>query len=148
MTHERRITWTERGLDAAALATGFALWGAAPAVRVSMTWPMLLVLGGVVLLGSGLIRDLARLALEGRPAAVAPDRHPGELRLCLESTLGLIAVATGLGWWGWSAGPPVDAPLGAVVLALAGVAAFGHLTRNLVVVFRREPAHRNVVFWS
>jgi hypothetical protein len=38
--------------------------------------------------------------------------------------------------------------LGGLVLALAAVATFGHVTRNLVVVFRQEPAHRNVVFWS
>jgi hypothetical protein len=68
----------------------------------------------------------------------------GELRLCLESTLGLGAVAGGLLWRAWGAGPP----LGALVLGLAAVAAFGHLTRNVVVVFRQEPAHRNVVFWS
>jgi len=38
--------------------------------------------------------------------------------------------------------------VGTLVLALAVVAALGHLTRNLVVVVRREPQHRNVVFWS
>ncbi len=109
---------------------------------------MLVVLGGVVLLASGLARDLARIALEGRPVATAPDRHPGELRLCLESTLGLAAVAAGLGWRFWSAGAPAPVSLGGLVLALAAVATFGHVTRNLVVVFRQEPAHRNVVFWS
>jgi len=57
---------------------------------------MLLVAGGVTLLAGGLVRDLARLALEARPAATTPDRHPDEVRLCLESTLGLAAVITGL----------------------------------------------------
>lgn len=148
MRHETRITWAERALDGSAFAGGLGLWVAAPTVHVSLTWPMLLVLGGVVLLASGLVRDLARIALEGRPAPAEPDRHPGELRLCLESTLGLTAVAAGLGWWWWSAGPPATVSLGALILALAAVATFGHLTRNLVVVLRREPAHRNVVFWS
>lgn len=92
----------------------------------------------------GLARDLARIALEGRPVATAPDRHPGELRLCLESALGLAAVAAGLGWRFWSG----TVSLGGLVLARAAVATFGHVTRNLVVVFRQEPAHRNVVFWS
>lgn len=45
-----------------------------------------------------------------------------------------------------SAARPVS--VGGLVLALAAVATLGHLTRNLVVVIRREPAHRNVVFWS
>jgi len=44
---------------------------------------MLLVAGGVTLLAGGLVRDLARLALEARPAATTPDRHPDEVRLCL-----------------------------------------------------------------
>ena len=109
---------------------------------------MLFVIAGAVLLAVGLVRDVARIALAGRPVAATPDPRPGELRLCLESTLGLGAVADGLLWRAWSAGPPVTPPLGALVLGLAAVAAFGHLTRNVVVVFRQEPAHRNVVFWS
>lgn len=119
---------------------GLALRLAAPETRIVITWPMLLVAAGAVLLAVGLARDLdlARIALEGRPVATVPDRHPGELRLCLESALGLGAVAVGLAWR--LAGGPV--------LALAVVATLGHLTRNLVVVVRREPAHRNVVFWS
>ena len=148
MRDEARIVWIERGLDGTALAAGLALLLAAPAARVLITWPMLVVLGGVVLLASGLVRDLARIALEGRPAEPVSDRHPGELRLCLESTLGLAAVAAGLGWRFWSAGAPAPVSLGGLVLALALVASFGHVTRNLVVVFRQEPAHRNVVFWS
>ena len=104
MTDEAGIVWIERGLDGTALTAGLILLLAAPAARVLITWPMLVVLGGVVLLASGLARDLARIALEGRPVATAPDRHPGELRLCLESTLGLAAVAAGLGWRFWSAG--------------------------------------------
>ena len=148
MTDEAGIVWIERGLDGTALTAGLILLLAAPAARVLITWPMLVVLGGVVLLASGLARDLARIALEGRPVATAPDRHPGELRLCLESTLGLAAVAAGLGWRFWSAGAPAPVSLGGLVLALAAVATFGHVTRNLVVVFRQEPAHRNVIFWS
>ena len=148
MRREAWITWTERAVDLAALATGAVLWAGAPGVRVAITWPMLVVIAGAVMLAAGLVRDVARIALEGRPVAATPDRRPGELRLCLESTLGLGAVAGGLLWRAWSAGSPVTLPLAALVLGLAAVAAFGHLTRNIVVVFRQEPAHRNVVFWS
>ena len=148
MGDDARIAWIERGLDGLALAVGLVLLLAAPAARISLTRPMLVVLGGVVLLASGLIRDLARIVLEGRPVVATPDRRPGELRLCLESTLGVTAVAAGLGWRLWSGGGPSAVSLGGLVLALAAVATFGHLTRNLVVVVRHEPAHRNVVFWS
>jgi hypothetical protein len=148
MERESWIMWAERTVDLAALATGAALWTLAPAVRATVTGPMLVVIAGAVLLASGLARDLARIVLEGRAVAATPDRHPGELRLCLESTLGLSAVAGGLLWRCWSASLPLTPPLGALVLGLAAVAAFGHLTRNVIVAFRREPAHRNVVFWS
>jgi hypothetical protein len=148
MTAEARIAWVERGADGVAIIVGLGLWLGAPQARLPITRPMLLVAAGVVLLAVGLVRDLARIALEGRPVVTAPDRHPGELRLCLESTAGLAAVAAGLAWWLTSAGPALPISIGVLVLALAAVAALGHLTRNLVVVVRREPAHRNVVFWS
>lgn len=148
MTMERRIARGERSGIGLGIVAGLACWLAMPAVRVAITWPMLLVAGGVTLLAVGLVRDLARLALEGRPAATTPDRHPGELRLCLESTLGLAAVGAGLAWWLASPGPVLAPPLAALMLVLAAVAALGHVARNLVVAVRREPAHRNVVFWS
>jgi hypothetical protein len=91
------ITWTERAVDLAALATGAVLWVGAPGVRVAITWPMLVVIAGAV--------------LRRRPGARCRAHCARRL-----------------------------------VLGLAAVAAFGHLTRNVVVVFRQEPAHRNVVF--
>ena len=111
---EHRIVQVERALDVAALAAGFVLRLGWPEWHVALTRPMMLVCAGVALLGAGLARDLARLAL-------------GEPR----GRRALVAV-----------------PVGGVVLALAAVASFGHLTRNLVLVLRHEPGHRNVIFWS
>ena len=146
---ERRIARAERVLILAALAAGLVLRLARPDWQLAVTRPMLLVCAGVALLAVGLARDLARLALEEPRAAPAPDPHPGELRTCLESTLGLGAVAVGLAWrFGGAGSAPVLVPVGGGVLALAAVAAFGHLTRNLVLVLRHEPGHRNVIFWS
>ncbi len=148
MTAEARIAWVERSAGALAIGVGLALRLAAPKTSIVTTRPMLLVAAGVVLLAVGLARDLARIALEGRPVAIAPDRHPGELRLCLESTLGLGAVGAGLAWRFGAASAAGPVSVGGLVLVMAAVAALGHLTRNLVVVVRREPAHHNVVFWS
>ena len=146
---ERRIVRAERALDLAALAAGFVLLLAWPERQLALTRPMMVVWAGVALLGAGLARDLARLALGAPREASAPDPHPGELRTCLESTLGLGAVAAGLAWRFWGAGgAPVLVPVGGVLLALAAVAGFGHLTRNLVLVLRHEPGHRNVIVWS
>jgi hypothetical protein len=120
-----------------------------PEQRVALTRPMMLVWAGVALLGAGLARDLARVALGAPRGATTPDPHPGELRTCLESTLGLGAIAAGLAWrLGGTGGTPVLVPVGGIVLALAMVAGFGHLTRNLLLVLRHEPGHRNVIFWS
>ena len=146
---EPRIVQVERALDVAALAAGLVLRLGWPEWHVALTRPMMLVCAGVALLGAGLARDLARLALGEPRAAAAPDPHPGELRPCLESTLGLGAVAVGLAWrFGGGGSALVAVPVGGVLLALAAVAAFGHLTRNLVLVLRHDPGHRNVIFWS
>jgi hypothetical protein len=146
---EGRIVQVERVLDLAGLAAGVILLLGWPEQRVALTRPMMLVWAGVALLGAGLARDLARVALGEPRGATTPDPHPGELRTCLESTLGLGAVAAGLAWLlGGTGGAPVLVPVGGLVLALAAVAGFGHLTRNLVLVLRHEPGHRNVTFWS
>lgn len=146
---EPRIARVERVLDLVAIAAGVALLLAWPEWQIALTRPMMLVCAGVALLGAGLARDLARLALGEPRVAATADPHPGELRTCLESTLGLGAVAVGLVWRLSGAGStPVLLPVGGLVLTLAAVAAFGHLTRNLVLVLRHEPGHRNVIFWS
>jgi hypothetical protein len=146
---EPRIVQVERALDVAALAAGLVLRLGWPEWHVALTRPMMLVCAGVALLGAGLARDLARLALGEPRGAAAPDPHPGELRTCLESTLGLGAVAVGLAWrFGGGGSALVAVAVGGGVLALAAVAAFGHLTRNLVLVLRHEPGHRNVIVWS
>src|SRR5260370_20456254 len=95
MTAEARIAWVERSAGALAIGVGLALRLAAPKTSLVDTRPMLLVAAGVVLLAVGLARDLARIALLRRPVALAPARHPGELRLCLRSRRGLRAVGAG-----------------------------------------------------
>jgi hypothetical protein len=143
---DARIGRVERTLDLVAIAAGVALIVLVPA-RLSLSASTWVVAAGLTLLGSGLVRDLAWLALHGRPAA-ARTAGPPEARLCLESTLGGVAVAGGLAWRLLAPGPPRTIGVGAFVLALALVASFGHLTRNVIVALRVEPGHRNMTFWS
>jgi hypothetical protein len=144
---DARIGRVERILDLLAIFAGVVLIVLVPAARLSLSASSLLVAGGLTLLGSGLVRDLAWLALHGRPAAVR-TAGPPEVRLCLESTLGGVAVAGGLAWRFLAPGPPRAIGVGAFILALALVASFGHLTRNVIVTLRVEPGHRNMTFWS
>src|SRR5258705_10033255 len=144
---EHRIVTVERALDLAALAAGLVLLLGWPEWHVALTRPMMLVCAGVALLGGGLARVLVRLALGGPRAPAAPDPHPGELRTCLESTLGLSAGAVGLAWrFGGAGGASVAVPVGGVVLPLAPGASFGPLTRKPVPVLRHEPGPRHRVF--
>jgi hypothetical protein len=143
------IARVERIVDVALLATGLALMVLAPATRVWIQPSLLLVWAGAALLAAGLARDLARLALEApAPAAPPPAGAPRELRICLESALGALAVAGGLAWRLAAPAGGQAIGLGAFVVGLALVVGFGHLSRNVIVAFRMEPAHRNVLPWS
>jgi hypothetical protein len=144
---DRRIARVERILDLGGLLLGAAILLLAPGARVTLHVPSLVVAAGITLLGAGLLRDLAWLALQGRPNP-AHRGGPPEVRLCLESTLGAAAVSGGLLWRLLAPGTPWSVPLGALVLALALVATLGQLTRNVILTARVEPGHRNMPFWS
>jgi hypothetical protein len=144
---DRRIARVERVLDLGALALGVAILLLAPGARVTLHAPSLVVAAGIALLGAGLLRDLAWLALQGRPAP-AHRAGPPEVRLCLESTVGAAAVSGGLLWRLLAPGPPWSLPVGMLVLGLAVVATLGQLTRNVILTARVEPGHRSMPFWS
>jgi hypothetical protein len=143
---DARLARVERWLDLGVLATGIVLLVVAPGTTVHLARPTLLVAAGVALLGAGLIRDLAWLRLAGRPAPVR-TRGPREARLCLESSLGVLAIAGGLVWRALAPGAPIALAPGTLVVGLGLVATFGHLTRHVIVALRIEPGHQNVRFW-
>jgi hypothetical protein len=144
---DRRIARVERVLDLGAVALGVAILLLAPGASVTLQASSLLVAAGIALLGAGLLRDLAWLALQGRPARAHRDGPP-EVRLCLESTVGAAAVSSGLLWRLLAPGPPWIVSLGVLVLGLALVATLGQHTRNVILTARVEPGHRNMPFWS
>jgi hypothetical protein len=144
---DQRIARVERGVDLVALLVGLGWWLLGPGPAVAVLRPSVLVWGAVTLLGAGLLRDLAWFALGGRRR---PHAREGvrELRLCLESSLGLLALATGLAWRAGAPGPLVSVSLGGLVLGAAAVATFGQLTRNVIVALRIEPGHGSLTFRS
>jgi hypothetical protein len=143
---DARLARIERWLDLGVLAAGAVLLAVAPGSAIHVGRATLLVGAGVALLGAGLVRDLAWLRLAGGPAPVRPD-GPREARLCLESSLGVLAIAGGLTWRALSPGAPIPVALGALVVGLGLVVTFGHLTRHVIVALRIEPGHQNVRFW-
>jgi len=146
---EALIVRAERLLDAALLVTGIALMLWLPSARVWIQPALLIVCAGAALLASGLARDLARLALEERPDGASPAAGARkELRICLESALGGLAVAGGLAWRLAAPSGGQAIGLGAFVVGVALVVTFGHLSRNVIVVFRIDPAHRNILPWG
>jgi hypothetical protein len=143
---DARLARVERWLDLGVLAAGVVLFAVAPGSAIHLGRPTLLVAAGVALLGAGLIRDLAWLRLAGRPAPARPA-GPREARLCLESSLGVLAIAGGLAWRALWPGAPIAVAPGTLVVGLGLVGTFGHLTRHVIVALRIEPGHQNVRFW-
>lgn len=142
MTHAERI---ELALIPVAAA---AAWAMAARLPTAPGVGTLLLVGAVLLLLQGLLRDLWQLWRRGRqPPAGQPRRMAC---LCLESTLGstgvlagLAVLGSGLPWrialpaWGWG-------------LLVGGVPALGFAIKDLVIALRplrlvRDPDHLNIV---
>ena len=145
---DRRIARVERVLDLGALALGVAILLLAPGARVTLHLPSLVVAAGIALLGAGLLRDLAWLALQGRPVAGSSGRPAARSGSASSRRSGAAAVSGGLLWRLLAPGPPWSLPVGMLVLGLALVATLGQLTRNVILTARVEPGHRNMPFWS
>lgn len=98
---------------------------------------------GVTMLGFGLLRDLALIALhrdEEKPRA-----QVRMAMLCFESTVGILAVAQGLllQVLGWT--PVVEVPAGALVAWMAAAVLLAHVTRDWVFVLVKVRNHRNLI---
>ena len=142
MTHAER---TELALIPVAAATTWTLAARLPTAPGVGT---LLLVGAVLLLLQGLLRDLWLL---WRRRTAPPAGQPRRMAcLCLESTLGstgvlagLVVLGSGLPWrlalpaWGWG-------------LLVGGVLALGFAIKDVVIALRplrvvRDPDHLNIV---
>lgn len=98
----------------------------------------------VLLLGQGLVRDVARLAWRRRKRA-------GEVKrvgcLCAESTVGLalVTVAAGLTLLGVSETATLGR--GALTGFVAAVLLSGFVAKDYVVIVRKEKDHASVITW-
>lgn len=108
-------------------------------------WPgaSLIWVAGLILLCYGLVRDV--YLLRSCPCETEDAPKTRSSMLCVESLVGFSAVASGLGlhWLGWT--KPVTFTLGAGLLLVALILAFGHKTRNWVLILAEVPDHHNVI---
>jgi len=98
--------------------------------------------GGVILLVQGFFRDIHILLTRRRAGR---DESRVGLWICVESTLGLLLIAQGIGLLLLDVPNVVRLPLAAWVLALAAWWLFGYATRDLVLELRRDPDHLSLL---
>ena len=101
-------------------------------------------IGGLVLLGYGLVRDVYLLRTCPCDEAAKADRKKSSM-LCVESFVGFSAVALGLAlqYFQWS--KPVEVSMGLCLVLSAVILAFGHRTRDWVLILAEVPDHHNVI---
>ena len=121
----------------------------------SLSLGELVLVGAAGMLGQGLIRDvhLKYLAkVEPEAACALTPGAPRGASFCMESTLGVFAIAVGaaLLFSGNQTSLPMEGA--AWPLGLLGLGVLGFFLKDVVIDFRKrslriEKAHRNVVFW-
>lgn len=114
------------------------------ALRLDVPLGHLIAHAAAVVLGQGLVRDLARVA--ARRLAAAPATVPTERLACLcaESSVGLLLVVVGIGLT--LAGDPRTVALTGdrLTLALGGLLIFGFVAKDWVLVLRRVEDHATI----
>lgn len=128
---------------AATTVTGGMLWSQDCS---TLTYPAAVFIwaSGLLLLCYGLVRDLYLLR-------TCPCKGDGEgekqkvSMLCVESTIGLLVVGQGLAlqWLGWT--PLATISLGSVLVVAGLILAFGHKTRDWVLILAVAPEHHNLL---
>lgn len=127
----------ELGLGAAALV---AVAAATAGLEWSVSLGTLVCYAAIVVLGQGLVRDLARLLL--RPGA--PSKRERLVCLCAESTVGIGLVAAGAALLLVGSTAPLVIDRAELVAGLAGLFTFGFVSKDYVLVLRRVEDHGSI----
>jgi hypothetical protein len=117
------------------LATGGLAW--------SLPLGKLVAYSAVVLLGQGLVRDLAKLAARRLAGAPAPATQR-LLCLCAESSAGLALVAAGIGLMLLGIDRPVVLDQARLTLGGLLLLAAGFVAKDYVLVLRRVEDHATI----
>jgi|GEM_PF-734141 len=143
------MTANEKIELAAIPALGLGFWLAAPLLPQRVSLGALLLTAAVLLLLQGLVRDIALLARRKRDASAAPGK--AARCLCIESAVGIIAVAAGLILLGTGIGLSVGLPAWAWAALATSVTGTGFAMKDYVLTLspwriRREADHLNLIF--
>lgn len=127
----------ELGLGAAALV---AVAAATAGLAWSVSLGTLVCYSAIVILGQGLVRDLARLLVRSG----TPAKREKLLCLCAESTVGIGLVVAGAALLLVGSTAPLVVDRGELVLGLAGLFAFGFVSKDYVLILRRVEDHGSI----
>jgi hypothetical protein len=133
-------SWIGGGLAAAGLVWRLAF----PHPSVEIEFWQGVTFTGAAFLAVGLVRDVLILLLAKR---TCPPKRAGEKTICLESLVGPLLVFAGLGILGAGVHHAFRPPLPSVGIYLGLLFIVSGRTKDVVVVFRREPNHMNVIPW-
>lgn len=132
----RRRERVELALIALALP---ALWFAARDLSWSPRFGALVAYCAALFLGQGLLRDLARLALEGRKTATQKM-----LCMCAETSVGVVALLAGLSLLGLGLEERVTLTANRLTALVGALLAFGFVAKDYVLVLRRVEDHGTI----
>jgi hypothetical protein len=116
-----------------------ALFAAAQGLEWTLSFGALVAYSAGLLLGHGLIRDLARLAVEGR-------KKPTESLLCLcaESSIGLAALGAGTLLLALGIRDTVTLSTYSLTALVGGILALGFLAKDYVLILRKVKDHGTI----
>lgn len=116
-----------------------ALFAATQGFEWTLSFGALVAYSAGLLLGHGLVRDLARLAVEGR-------KKPTESLLCLcaESTIGLAALGAGTLLLAVGIKDTVTLSTYSLTGLVAGILALGFLAKDYVLIVRKVKDHGTI----
>ena len=145
------MTARERGellLIAATTGASTALPGILPG---KLPLGDIVLYASILLLAQGLIRDLW-IKYVARIVPQAPQNKQPLRCMCMESTVGVLGVVSGLGLIFATRGATWPLPVWFWPIMIGSVCLAGFLIKDLVLDFkawtvRREKDHQNIVFW-
>lgn len=103
-----------------------------------------LTYSGAAYLAIGLVRDLY---LKYAKKPTCPPVRAGEPTICLESTVGPIIVGMGIAVLAVGVRHVFHTPLPAIVIGLGVLFVLSGVSKDIVIVFRRDPNHISLIPW-